>query len=231
MTRRGQVDQTRAGFQQRDDSVGSTMTPWLVPNWVSKPSEVWPFGQAMTPALAITRSNGSPVEIRASAQPRTLASDADRVPPTQARHRSPPVREPARSRPSPYSDPARHQRPGRRARPGYRQSPHPDPADTPVTSMRLPLRSTPSSTSSVVDVAPNCRFMVFSAIGVCFRQIGSAFVRPERAMITAESRQETYRWMLSLAYLLRLLHLASAVVNSVVDDAKIGIRFDPSPEE
>ena len=33
---------------------------WLVPNWVSKPSEVWPFGQAMTPALAMTRSNGSP---------------------------------------------------------------------------------------------------------------------------------------------------------------------------
>ena len=47
-----------------------------MPNWVSKPSAVLPIGQAMTPALAMTRSNGSPSATSASAQARTLASDA-----------------------------------------------------------------------------------------------------------------------------------------------------------
>ena len=32
-----------------------------MPNWVSKPSAVWPNGVAITPALAITTSNGSSV--------------------------------------------------------------------------------------------------------------------------------------------------------------------------
>src|ERR1019366_8462062 len=48
----------------------------LVPNWVSKPSAVTPFGQAMTPALQMIRSKGLPAAVRPSAQARTLASEA-----------------------------------------------------------------------------------------------------------------------------------------------------------
>jgi NAD(P)-dependent dehydrogenase (short-subunit alcohol dehydrogenase family) len=49
---------------------------WLAPNWVSNPSAVLPNGQAMTPALAMTRSNGLPSSTSASAHARTLWSDA-----------------------------------------------------------------------------------------------------------------------------------------------------------
>ena len=48
----------------------------MTPNWVSKPSAVRPNGVAMTPALAITRSNGWAAAISASAQPRTLPNEA-----------------------------------------------------------------------------------------------------------------------------------------------------------
>ena len=55
----------------------STKWPrWLVPNWVSNPSAVLPNGQAMTPALAMTRSNGLPLSTSVLAQARTLSSDA-----------------------------------------------------------------------------------------------------------------------------------------------------------
>src|SRR3984957_13323727 len=142
----------------------STKWPrWLAPNWVSNPSAVLPYGQAMTPAFAMTRSNGLPLSTSALAQARTLSSDArssstSSNPPLFA----PPARKPAvaalallRSRAAPTTSAPWAA--------SARAVSTPRPADTPVTSTRLPLKFTPSSTSPVVDVAPKVFAMIVSA--------------------------------------------------------------------
>jgi hypothetical protein len=49
---------------------------WLVPNWSSNPSDVAACGQAMSPALAISRSSASTRAEMRSVKARTDASDA-----------------------------------------------------------------------------------------------------------------------------------------------------------
>jgi hypothetical protein len=116
----------------------------------------------------MTKSKGAPIEIRKSAQSGRLPATPDRVQPARVRRRSPPGRGPARSRQSPYFR-SRAAPTTWAPRPGRVPSIYSSPANTPVTRMHTSLRSTSSSTSSVVDVTRNSRVMAFSAVAVRFR--------------------------------------------------------------
>src|SRR5579863_5428050 len=147
-------------------------TKWprcLVPNCVSKPSAVWPNGVAITPALAITTSKGSPFSSSPSAQARTLfrlarsSSISSRLPPlASASFRTCLVAALAllkfRAAPTTCAPCAARER----------AVSTPRPAETPVTRIRLPLRLMPDKTSSVVEVAPNevaaSMFVIFNLL-------------------------------------------------------------------
>src|ERR1700758_5490405 len=136
---------------------------WLVPNCVSKPSAVRPNGVAITPALAITTSKGSPFASNASAQARTLfmlarsSSTTSKLPPLAAaslRTCSVAAFAFGKSRAAPTTCAPCAAR--------ERAVSTPSPAETPVTRMRFPRKSTPDRTSSVVEVAPNVGANVFA---------------------------------------------------------------------
>ena len=123
----------------------------------------------MTPALAMTRSNGSPAATRRvgagahAGERREVELDqleaaaiggAARARPRWRRSAL------SRSRAAPTT--------GAPWAASARAVSTPRPAETPVTRTRLPLRSTPSRTSSVVDSAPN-GFVIRGLSGVMDR--------------------------------------------------------------
>src|SRR5713226_758032 len=136
-----------------------TRTKWprlLVPNCVSKWSAVWPNGVAMTPALAMTTSKGSPFSSSPSAQARTLfrlarssATSSNLPPLASASFRTCAVAASAffKSRAAPTTCAP--------CAASERAVSTPSPAETPVTKIRLPRRLIPDKISSVVEVAPN----------------------------------------------------------------------------
>ena len=76
------------------------------------------------------------------------------------------------------------------------------PAETPVTSTRLPRKITPSSTSSVVDVAPNVFAMVVSRVADECRS--AARLRRRVARRIAKRREQVYKRRVSPVYIRRM---------------------------
>ena len=142
----------------------STKWPrWLVPNWVSNPSAVLPHGrrhdagvgddEIERPAVGDQRVGaGAHALQRGQVELDELKSAAVRG---AGAHR-------ARSPPWPCSRSRAAPTTSAPCAASARAVSTPRPAETPVTSTRLPLRSTPSSTSSVVDSAPKVLDMIVS---------------------------------------------------------------------
>ena len=125
---------------------------WLVANWSSQPSGVWPgSGRAMTPAL-LTRMCSGPCQAAANAvtEARSARSNAaTRTPPL------PVVEEisAATRSPAAVSRTARVTSAPAPARARAVSTPMPD--APPVTTVRRPVRSMPATTSSAVDSRRN----------------------------------------------------------------------------
>src|SRR5580765_8308955 len=159
----------------------------------------------MTTALAINTSKGPPLASKASAHVRTLLRLArsratiSKLPPAAAaasRTRAVATSALPRSRAAPTT------RAPCAAR--ARAVSTPRPAETPVTKIRLPLRFTPDSTSSVVEVAPN----VLSIFGTSSleERIPLRFrVNAEPAAIALAGQRRPQR---------RMLHLRQSPVES-----------------
>jgi hypothetical protein len=133
VTRRRHIDQASARPNERSNAVDQDKVAQVIRYRTAfrSPSAVWPNGVAITPALAMTTSNGSPFASNRSAQARTLfrlagsSSTSSKLPPlAAASFRTCSVRALALSNPAPCLQPERRARPEsapfpRRFRPKY----------------------------------------------------------------------------------------------------------------
>ena len=158
VARRRQVHQPASRLHQRGNAVDEhEMAEMVGAELRLEPVRGLTRGQAMTPALAMTMSKAAHPRAAHRRRRARWRARRDRVRPVRGCRRRPWLRLPVgRARALPRS----------RAAPttsapcaaSARAVSTPSPAETPVTRTRLPLRSTPASTSSVVDVAPkSCR--------------------------------------------------------------------------